>query len=119
MNQEQTYAATITMLENNRQQELQKMFPNQASLPTLSECIEHAEGTEKVKLTEIFSQLADIIEKIKEKNELNQQLIYQSLQFVNFSLSLFRPKQETVTYGPPNGKQPQLTQSTSMFNSEA
>lgn len=117
MKDEQKHVASITILENERQQELQKIFPEKSN-PTIRDCIEHAGPVDKLRLENLYQKLLTVIEKLKEQNELNQQLIYNSLQFVNFSLNLFRPKSESVTYGPPAKKQ-HPKDGASVFNSQA
>lgn len=41
--------------------------------------------------------------KLKEENDLNQQLLRQSLQFISVSLDLFRPGMENFNYEKPAG----------------
>ena len=41
--------------------------------------------------------------KLKEENDLNQQLLRQSLQFISVSLDLFRPGMESFNYEKPAG----------------
>lgn len=59
--------------------------------------------TDKSRLLDIQSRLSDTLNKLKIKNELNQQLILQSLEFIDLSLDLLtgRPAQE-ATYHPPS-----------------
>lgn len=58
--------------------------------------------TDKSRLLDIQSRLSETLHKLKLKNELNQQLIMQSLEFIDLSLDLLtgRPAQE-ATYHPP------------------
>lgn len=116
---EQTHTAAITLLENERLQTIKELFPNNNELPTMSECIDKAYPEQRPILVYLYKKLMETLQKTKEQNDLNQQLIYQSLQFVNFSLNLVQPKPESVTYGPPNGKkQTELSDTTSVFNSK-
>jgi len=118
MKEEQSFVARITMLENERQKEIQRLYPEQPNM-TLADLIQVASGTEKQRLEELHRELATVLNQLKEQNELNQQLIFNSLQFVNFSLNLFRPKNESYTYGPPVKKQQPSKDSSSVFNSQA
>lgn len=117
MTNEQKHVTSITALEKQRITELNKIFPERKeNLPTISECIQVAQGNQKTKLQEIFQQLVKILEEIKEQNRLNHELVKHSLQFVNFSLNLFRPKFTNYSYGPNTDKQ--QTTTSSIFNSE-
>lgn len=120
MKDEQKLVSAIQMMENERQKELKRIYPGEENLPTIRECIEQAEPEEKPVLTELFNKLSDILQKTKERNDLNQQLIEHSLQFVNFSINLLQPKPESLTYKPVTGKpEKQETESPSVFNSQA
>lgn len=59
--------------------------------------------TDKSRLLDIQSRLSETLHKLKLKNELNQQLIMQSLEFIDLSLDLLtgKPAQE-ATYHPPS-----------------
>ena len=57
---------------------------------------------EKQELTDIQAALGDISIKLSKANELNQQLIQQSLEYVHFSLDvLCGPPDDEVTYKRP------------------
>lgn len=120
MKNEQKHITSITMLENQRLNEMKNLFPEQAELPTISECVELANPAQQTILQKIYTQLIDVLQKTKEQNNLNQQLLNQSLQFVNFSLNLFQPKLDNYSYGSKTGTQPQKpANSVSIFNSQA
>ncbi len=55
--------------------------------------------------------------KLKEQNELNQQLLITSLQFVNLSLDLLRPQDRNYNYDKTNQEPPKKMKS--MFDSKA
>lgn len=116
---QQKYVTSITVLEEERQKELARIFPGKRELPTITNCIEMAVDQEKVQLTRVYDDLMSVLQKIQEINELNQQLLEQSLEFVNFSMNLLRPQKDNLNYGPPNKKQtPQSTHISSVFNTE-
>lgn len=57
---------------------------------------------QKKTLTEVSEELVSISSKLKSVNELNYQLIQQSLEYVNFSLDvLVGPEEEEYTYKKP------------------
>ncbi|GBF10535.1 flagellar protein FlgN [Tepidibacillus sp. HK-1] len=61
---------------------------------------------EKAQLQEIHQKLSDAIDEVKRYNELNTQLIYQSLDYVSHTLEMLteQPKQ-AFTYSKPTTKQ--------------
>ncbi|WP_163099302.1 flagellar protein FlgN [Peribacillus alkalitolerans] len=60
--------------------------------PTVSNCLLYMDESTQHLLEVLKNQLLDEISSLKEWNELNQQLIYQSLQFVNVTLDMLRPQ---------------------------
>lgn len=111
---EQSHIAAITKFENERQKYAEAILPNMKT-PTISDCLNVIDDENKKTLEQLRTELFEIVLLIKEKNDLNQQLIYQSLQFVNLSLSLVAPQPENYNYGPSAGK----PNTSGMFNSKA
>lgn len=67
------------------------------------------EPSDKQELENVNNQLVEIAKKLREANELNYQLIQQSLDYVNFSLDVLAgPEEEEYTY-----KKPTIQQETS------
>ena len=85
---------------------------------TLTEILAHVSDGEKEKLLSLQKSLVEQIEKLKQQNELNQQLLQDSLRFVNLSLDVLQPEPETGNYGRPNKEQDE-PQGRSMFDSKA
>jgi flagellar biosynthesis/type III secretory pathway chaperone len=115
---EQTHLTAISRIEKDRLAAAKILLPD-IEQPTVADCLEKVNESNKQKLESIRDELVEIVFHIQEKNELNQQLIYQSMQFVNFSLSLVTPQPENYTYGPPADKNKAAGQSAGMFNSKA
>lgn len=115
---EQKHLTAISMIEKERLAATVAIVP-ELEQPTVSDCLEKVEETEKDKLEAVRDELLETVKQIQEKNEHNQQLIYQSMQFVNFSLSLVAPQPESFTYGPPAGHKKTAPQSSGMFSSKA
>lgn len=61
---------------------------------------------EKKRLLDVQSRLSRILHQLKQKNELNQQLIQQSLEFIDFSLDMLTGKssQEEAIYHHPSDR---------------
>ncbi|KAB2336784.1 flagellar protein FlgN [Cytobacillus depressus] len=119
LKEEQKHIAVIGQVEKERQKAVKEIVPN-IEQPVFSDCMDVIDSTEKEKLKEMGKKLALLVTNLKEQNFLNQQLIHQSLQFVNFSLGLLRPKPSNINYGPPTKNQkPSEQYSSGIFNSEA
>lgn len=115
---EQTHLAAINKLEQERQQLAKALLPNMDK-PTLSDCINVAEGKQRAILDQLRSELLEIIQQIQERNDLNQKMIYQSLQFVNLTLNLVMPQPEEYNYGPSATSQANKPGSSGLFNRKA
>jgi flagellar biosynthesis/type III secretory pathway chaperone len=85
---------------------------------TLGDMLNQAENPEKERLLHLQDQLVQAYEALKSRNEFNQQLLEQSLQYVNMSLSLVQPQSEPATYSNTK-KNPYNTSSASLFDSKA
>ena len=97
--EEQKYIAAIQTIERARKKEVANWLGQEEA--TISDCLEKAEGEEKEKLFQLRKQLMDVVELLKQQNHLNQQLIYQSLQFITYSLNLLHPQPREATYSHP------------------
>ncbi|WP_406686216.1 flagellar protein FlgN [Rossellomorea vietnamensis] len=119
---EQKHLAAIDKVEANRVREsnyyLDSLGVRMQSSPTISTCIKYSSTADKEILSQWQHKLVDTIGDLKERNELNQKLVYQSLQFVNMSLSMLQPQSEKLTYSHPNDEK--LTSTIrSLFDSKA
>ncbi|CAM3979873.1 flagellar protein FlgN [Mesobacillus zeae] len=114
--EEQVHIAAIEKLNQERSRIAAASFPHMENA-SLTELAGMAGGPRQKQLLEIREELIEVISRIKEHNRLNQQLINQSLQFINFSRSLVMPQQDNYNYGPPKGKAKSGGQG--LFNSKA
>lgn len=88
--------------------------------PSLSAAIEIATELEKEALLKGKQELENEIRELSIQNQLNQQLLEQSLQFVNISLDLLQPDIDSYNYDrTENGAQENRQQSRSLFDSKA
>jgi len=100
---EQAHIAAISQLEKEREKAAHSIVPALES-PTVSDCLNLLSQPDRLRLAAITEELAELVFELKEQNFLNQQLVHQSLQFVNVSMNLLRPQPENINYGPPAGK---------------
>lgn len=75
-----------------------------------------ADDSIKTELERLSTQLRDLLTELKKQEELNQQLLVQSLQFVHLSLNMMNPSMEQINYGQ-NDTSPLLKRS--VFDSKA
>jgi flagellar biosynthesis/type III secretory pathway chaperone len=85
---------------------------------TLTDVLEQADESEKENLLGLQAQLFQIHEALKSRNQLNQDLLDQSLQYVNMSLSMVQFENEPVTYAKSKTKG-YYANNTSLFDSKA
>jgi flagellar biosynthesis/type III secretory pathway chaperone len=100
---EQAHLAAINNLEKDRQKNAAALVP-WTEKPTIEDCLNVVDGVSIEALNRLRTELLDVISQIQQRNDLNQQMIYQSLQFVNLSLSLVAPQPEEINYGPQAGQ---------------
>ncbi|MEC1770240.1 flagellar protein FlgN [Schinkia azotoformans] len=122
LKEEKKHIQAIQRFEADRQKAseefLAKFEQSDKSITTLTEYIDFANPMEKQKLNQLKSELQTQIKALKDQNELNQQLIKQSLQFVNLSLDLLMPEIDTYNYERPGQAHP-FNEGRSIFNSKA
>ncbi|QPC47516.1 flagellar protein FlgN [Mangrovibacillus cuniculi] len=115
---EQKYISAINTLEKQRQKEAAELLNVPGTQPvTITECIKASASPVAEKLVEVRQKILDVTEKIKRQNELNQQLLYQSLQFINMNLDILDPKETQATYSKDVQNQP--SKRKSLFDSQA
>lgn len=100
---EQAHVAAIEQLEQQRQTMVTDYLRAKgialSDIATVADVIEVADTpTEKQQLETLRKRLILAIEDLRKQNDLNQQLIFQSLQFVNMTLDLLRPRPEQINY---------------------
>lgn len=117
---EQKLLPTINKLEQVRQQVVRNFltpFHVEEENFTISTCLTYINDTKKDKLVGLREELLEVAQTLQKQNELNSQLVKQSLQFVQMSLDMFYPKTPEFNYGPP--KQSGTSTSNSLFNRKA
>lgn len=112
---EQKHVTAITRAEQEREKAV--LAFTSGKLVKIDEIIELAKPAEADILRRLKTELVDEVMTLKEKNELNQQLLITSLQFVNLSLDLLRPQDRNYTYGQ-NSQEPEK-KIISTFDSKA
>lgn len=91
---------------------------------TLSACIQAAGNDERAPLQALQENMSQVIGELHAQNELNKQLIQQTLQYVHLTLDLLQPQPESAIYERPAGKNsqrwlnPSLTQKLDIGGTE-
>ena len=94
---EQKLAASI-QITNNKRQQVAELLANGNKEVTISDIIEMLEGAEQERLLQLQAQLGSVITQLKEVNDLNQQLLKLSLQFIHLNLDLMAPELDNANY---------------------
>jgi len=99
---EQAHVAAISQLEQQRQKTVTDYLRAKeivlSGQATVADVMEVANEIEKVQLDEVRKRLLLTIETLKDQNNLNQKMIFQSLQFVNMTLDLLKPQPDQINY---------------------
>lgn len=112
---EQRHVKAITQMEKEREEAVLACMSGGAA--TIDEVIEVANPEDADRLRGLKEKLLIEVMKLKEQNELNQQLLITSLQFVNLSLDLLRPQDRNYNYDQNN--QEPVQKAISTFDSKA
>lgn len=123
-NDERKWARTINDIQKELMHQTDsflKTFSISKENPSLRDCLIYMDEQEKESATDLQAKLVDQINLIKEQNDLNQQLLEQSLAFVNMSLDLLTPDPDTDSYNyeRPNRQQSYEQLGRSLFDSNA
>lgn len=120
LNEEQKYVKAIAMVDQEREAAVGKFLQegnSEMTKATMTDIIELVDISEKQELERLRAVLMSEAIALKEANILNQQLIYQSLQFINVSLDMFRPR--TQEYNYEKTVQNKQRNAKSVFDSQA
>lgn len=120
---EQSHVAAIETLEKQRQQVVTDYLRAKgiapSDTPTVSDVIEVAEPEERNHLDAARKRLTLVIDDLRKQNDLNQRLIFQSLQIVNMTLDMLRPRPEQINYTGKNVGGNQANAKKTYFDSQA
>lgn len=86
---------------------------------TMSDVKKFATAEENLQLEELQFKLIELVQTLKTQNELNQELIEESLRFVNLSLDLMLPQKEDISYNPRSRDDDSYENNHSLFDSKA
>lgn len=121
---EQAHVAAIDKLEQQRQKQVTDYLEAKGlastDKATVADVIEAAEQqTEKDTLLAVRNRLLQMINDLKNQNDLNQKLVFQSLQFVNFTLDALQPRPEQINYSGNEVRGTNTVAKKSYFDSQA
>src|SRR5690554_2452611 len=107
LKEESALIQQLGKLENTRQHVVNAWMQEKGFVKenvTFEQLMKFFTEENKEELLHWEQRLVQEITKLKQQNELNQQLIEESLRFVNMSLDAMQPKQEFSNYHNPSGK---------------
>lgn len=122
LNEEQKYVKAIEMIDREREVAVEEFLESKvqsAELLTITRVIELSTDTEADGLNRLKGELLEEVMQLKEQNYLNQQLVYQSLQFINITLNILQPQNQQYNYEKPAPARKMQEDSNSMFDSKA
>ena len=120
---EQAHLAAIVQMDKQRQRAVVQYLTDQGrpvtGEPTVADLLDAAPEAEKQQLAEARDRLLHAIHDLKWQNDLNQKLTYQSLQFVNLSLDMVRPRPESMNYSKTEIEGSQKSKDIPTFDTNA
>lgn len=123
LKEEQSHLAAILQTEGQRQRDVAQFLTDQGrsvpANPTVADLLAIASEADKQSLTEARDRLLHAIHDLKWQNDLNQKLTYQSLQFVNLSLDIARPRPESTNYSKKEINGNKVSKEQVSFDSQA
>ncbi|MCT2537251.1 flagellar protein FlgN [Aquibacillus koreensis] len=121
--QERKHVKAINQMEANRLSLIEDWSRNQGLDPsstTVSVMLEVLEGSDKQNVEQATVQLAETLVELKNQEQLNKELIEQSLQFIQLSMDMISPTIKNINYSNKSIKQDQpASASRSLFDSKA
>lgn len=115
---EQKYIKAIQKKDQELQLNCNNFLGNESTQTTLNDVIKMVDDQTKEILMEIKQKLVEVLGLIKTQNDTNQQLINQSLQFIEVSLDLLKPDIDTYNYNRSETKNPYQKEGFSIFESK-
>lgn len=85
---------------------------------TLNDVLQKVDNQAKAALIDIKQKLETVLGLIRTQNDTNQQLIKQSLQFIEVSIDLLKPDIDTYNYNRSDSKYPYEKEGYSIFESK-
>lgn len=121
---EQAHIAAITQLEQQRQvvvtDYLRAKGIAPSDNPTVVQVMEAAESpTDQEQLKIARNRLLLTVDQLKFQNDLNQKLTYQSLQYVNLTLDMLKPRPDQINYSRTEAKGEKSAKDKTYFDSQA
>ncbi|MFJ7932821.1 flagellar protein FlgN [Sporosarcina sp. NPDC096371] len=120
---EQSHIAAIMQMDSLRQRDVAQYIADQgrsgSTNPTVADLLSVAPEADKQSLEEARDRLLHAIHDLKWQNDLNQKLTYQSLQFVNLSLDMVRPRPESANYSKTEISGRKESKEQTSFDSQA
>ncbi len=108
INREEVSVRIIQQLEGQREKALEAWVRENtdgSGTYRLSDVINTVPEQEAEELLMIQKRLAEAVLDLRSANDLNQQLLYQSMQWVQLNLNLLQPQAPQVNYGNPKKSQ--------------
>lgn len=116
---EQGYVQSLMKLERLREHIVEDILKESGLGPveTVTELIQHLklDDLSKGKIVREKNQLMSVIDDLKDKNDLNGQLITQSLKFIDFNMSVMGGVEEDNKYNKDNADR-KVIQKKSLFD---
>ncbi|OEH92198.1 flagellar protein FlgN [Bacillus solimangrovi] len=116
---ETKYVQAVRQIDKARTQAVDELLDGKSDERTLTTCMRFVPKESAETLQRLFEQLSALLSQLKRQNDLNQQLIQHSLQFVNFSIDMLLPEPDEFNYESPTKVDRNVNQGRFIFDSKA
>lgn len=119
INREEAETARLSQLEQKRMRLVEEATGLPGERATFSALIEAAPEEERERLRDLQKALAHEVFHLKAQNDLNQDLLKQSLEWVELNQKLFMPALKSPTYTHPRAEKETDIPTLSRFDTRA
>lgn len=119
---EQQLVIELGFLETQREQLIEAWARNKAIDPqraTLSQILPLLEGKTRKRMEKVWKDLSEVISQQRQINELNETLIKNNLEYIDFSIKLLAGQDESGTLYSKGGKTSVKSQNRNLFDRKA
>lgn len=113
------YIQAVRQIDKARDEAVHGIIQDTAVEKTITNCMNYVSESERQELQSLQQTLLTELTELQKQNHLNQELLQQSLHFVNFSIEMMLPEPEEYNYERPEKVGYHPAQGRSIFDSKA
>ncbi|WLR50600.1 flagellar export chaperone FlgN [Bacillus tianshenii] len=92
------FIQAVRQIDRARDEAVNEIIQDSTVDKTFSNCLNFVTQEERAQLQSLQQALLNELQQLQQQNQLNQELLQQSLHFVNFSIEMMLPEPEEYNY---------------------